>query len=51
MAESLGALLVKARDFDLIEGFKVGDNGDAISHLHFADDTILFNSTLMKSSI
>lgn len=45
VAEALGALLVKARELELIEGFKVGDYGEAISHLQFALDTILFSST------
>ena len=29
----------------MIEGFKVNQNGEEISHLEFVDDIILFSST------
>lgn len=45
MAKALSALLVRTKDIGLIEGFIVGQNGEAITHLHFADDTILFSSS------
>ena len=43
MAEPLGSMLEKAKDIGLIEGFEVGHTGEAIAHLHFADDTTIFN--------
>lgn len=36
---------MKAKDSGLIGGFMVVPNGEAITHLHFADDTILFGSS------
>ena len=42
VVEVLGTLLSKAKEMRLIEGFEVGSNGEAITHLQFADDTILF---------
>lgn len=45
MVEALGSLLSKAKELDLIRGFDVGRNGDAITHLQFVDDTTLFSST------
>lgn len=36
--------MVKPREVGVITGFDVSQNGEAISHLQFADDTILFRS-------
>lgn len=44
VTEALGALSVEAKDLGFIEGFKVGHNGEVISHLQFANDTVLFCS-------
>lgn len=43
VAEPLGLMLEKAKDIGLIEGFEVGHNGEAIAHLHFADNTTIFS--------
>lgn len=43
--EALGALLSKATELDLIKGFDVACNGEAVTHLQFADDTFLFSSS------
>ena len=45
VVEALSLLLVRAREEGVIEGFKVNQDGEAISHLQFANDTILFSST------
>ena len=42
VAESLNVLFKRARDCGLIKGTKVGNEGPVISHLQFADDTIVF---------
>ena len=44
MVEGLSLLLMKARRSGVIEGFEMGWNGEAITHLQFASDTIIFNS-------
>lgn len=36
--------LLKAKDIGMLEGFVAERNGEAIMHLQFADDTILFSS-------
>lgn len=48
VVEALSILLVKARDMGVISGFEVSRNGEAISHLQLADDTILFSSTKIE---
>lgn len=45
MVEALRALLSKAKECGILEGFAVGRMVEAITHLQFADDTILFSST------
>lgn len=35
-------MLEKAKDEGLISGFQVSSNGESITHLHFADVTLLF---------
>lgn len=48
VTEALGALLSKAMDLGLIGGFKMGRDGVVVTHLQFANDTILFSSTRWK---
>ena len=43
--EALSTLLLRAREMGVISGFEFIPNGEAISHLQFADDTVLFRST------
>ena len=43
--EALSALLSKAKECGILEGFEVSGEVEAITRLQFADDTILFNST------
>ena len=45
VAEAIIALLLKAKDIELIGDFEVGRGSEAITHLQFADDTILFSSS------
>lgn len=42
VADGLPAILKQAERHGLIEGFEVGDDRVMVSHLQFADDTILF---------
>lgn len=51
MAEALSALLIKAKDIGLIRGFEERHNGEVISHLQYADGTILFSSILREKII
>ena len=43
--EALGSLLLKVRELGVIHGFEVTRNGEAITHLQYADDTLLFSSS------
>lgn len=45
MVEALCVLLVKARELKVIHGFEINRGGEAITHLQFADDTIMLSST------
>ena len=45
VVEALSLLLVKAKDVGLIGGFEMGRSGEVITHLQFADDTVLFSSS------
>ena len=38
-------LFSKAKDCGLTEGFEVGGGAEIITHLQFADDTIIFSSS------
>lgn len=42
VAEGLNILFERAKQENVIAGVKMGDNGPIISHLQFADDTIIF---------
>jgi len=42
VAEALNILLSKAKELGFLKGAQVGPTGFSISHLQFADDTILF---------
>lgn len=42
VAEGLNILFERAKIENVISGIKMGENGPAISHLQFADDTIIF---------
>ncbi|RVW44362.1 LINE-1 retrotransposable element ORF2 protein [Vitis vinifera] len=44
VADVLSRMLLKAEERNLLEGFRVGRNRCRVSHLQFADDTILFAS-------
>ncbi|KAK1587905.1 hypothetical protein Q3G72_018098 [Acer saccharum] len=43
VAEGLSSLLRKATDLDMLSGASFGGNSVHITHLQFANDTILFN--------
>ena len=42
VAEVLNKLLIKAKDLELIEGIKIRRDNVELSHLQYADDTVLF---------
>ena len=42
VADVLSRMLLKAEERSLLEDFRVGRNRCRVSHLQFADDTILF---------
>ena len=42
VADVLSRMLLKAKERNLLEGFRVGRNRCRVSHLQFANDTILF---------
>lgn len=42
VVEGLNILFERAKDQNLIKGTRIGKNGVVVSHLQFADDTILF---------
>lgn len=42
MADGLSAILKKAEQVGLVEGFIMGDDSLMVSHLQFANNTILF---------
>lgn len=42
VVEALNILLERARTLNIIHGIQIGSNGVILSHLQFADDTILF---------
>ncbi|RVW78844.1 hypothetical protein CK203_043107, partial [Vitis vinifera] len=44
MRDVLSRMLLKAEERNLLEGFRVGRNRCKVTHLQFADDTILFAS-------
>lgn len=41
VVEAFGALLIKVYQGGLLEGFQVRDNGVMVTHLQFADDTLI----------
>lgn len=43
VAEALGAMLTKIKDFGLTRGYEARQNEEAVTHIQFADDTILFS--------
>lgn len=45
VTEGLNILLSRAKELDIIKGAEVGSNGLRVTHLQFADDTILFCET------
>lgn len=42
VANGLSAIIKKAEEARLVQGYIIGDNRIMVSHLQFADDTILF---------
>lgn len=42
VAKGLNILFERAKTENVISGIKMGENGPAISHLQFEDDTIIF---------
>lgn len=40
-AEAFGTLLTRAFNGGLLEGFRIRDGGLMVSHLQFADDTLI----------
>ncbi|KAL9681772.1 hypothetical protein QQ045_013560 [Rhodiola kirilowii] len=48
VAEGLSRLISKAREAKEFQGVKWTDNGDAVTHLQFADDTIIFYQAKKK---
>ena len=44
-ADVLSRMLLRAEKRSLLEGFSVGGNRTRVSHLQFADDTIIFSNT------
>ncbi|KAK3226984.1 hypothetical protein Dsin_006846 [Dipteronia sinensis] len=49
VVEGLSLLLEKAHNWDMIKGVMFGDNMVHISHLQYADDTMLFLEPKLKS--
>lgn len=45
VVEVWSLLSVRARDLGLISGFEPSSGGELVTHLKFADNTILFSST------
>ena len=44
VADVLSRMLLRAEERNLLEGFRVGKNRTRVSHLQFANDTILFSN-------
>ncbi|XP_026416071.1 uncharacterized protein LOC113311449 [Papaver somniferum] len=42
VGEALSYMIKQAQDQSLISGFNVADDGNSVSHLQFADDTLIF---------
>lgn len=51
VAKALSVLLTKAKQCGIIDGFVAGSGLEAITHLQFADDTILFSSTRWEEMV
>lgn len=51
VAEALSALLVNGKGCGCSGGFEVGSGEEAITHLQFADDTILFSSSMWEEVV
>ncbi|KAJ9700981.1 hypothetical protein PVL29_006352 [Vitis rotundifolia] len=45
VADVLSRMLMRAKERNLMEGFRVGRNRTRVSHLQFADDTIFFSNS------
>ena len=45
VANVLSRMLLRAKERNSLEGFRVGRNKIRVSHLQFADDTIFFSNT------
>ena len=51
MVDVLSRLVVRAEEKGLIKGFRVGRNRTKVSHLQFADDTLLFARASLEELI
>ena len=45
VSDVLSRMLMRAKERNMLEGFRVGRNRTRVSHLQFADDTIFFSNT------
>jgi hypothetical protein len=49
VAEGFGALMKKTVEIGYFKGIKFGDSADCISHLQYADDTLLVGEACVEN--
>src|ERR1044072_1699201 len=49
VAEGLGSLMREAVKRSLFDGYKVGDRSTVVSHIQFADDTLIIGELSLKN--